>query len=258
MRLALVPLLLLTAAPAFTQGVESHWYLDVHRFTPTLEGHYQGTSDGQPFLVDLNNDLALAKDNTRIGYGLEYQGTRFGLELSRDEQDYAGSNRVQRNITINGQTFTANTLVTSSFKATNNTFNWTIRYLTWPQFWLGLDLGARATQTEINAFGVQGFTGVTASVNYKTTLPVPQIGPSLGFTAFHGRLVGRGLYHLLLYKDCTYNHLGVDLRYFPLSWLGVRAFADSERFRIPQGSIKSDMDITLDRSGTGFGIVARF
>jgi len=258
MRFPLVSLLLLTTLPALAQGAESHWYLDVHRFTPSLSGHYQGTSDGNPFQVDLKDDLALAKDKTKIGYGLEYQGTRFGLELSRDEQDYAGSNRIQRNVTINGQTFAANTVVTSTFKATNDTLNWTIRYLTWPQFWLGLDLGARATETEIHAASTSGLLGATVTADYKTTLPIPQVGPSLGFTALRGRVVGRAMVHVLAYKGASYTHSGADLRFFPLSWLGVRAFVDAEHFRVPRGSIKSDLDITLDRSGAGLGVVARF
>ena len=258
MRFPLASLLLLIALPALAQGVERHWYLDVHRFTPSLSGHYQGTSDGNPFLVDFKDDLALAKDKTKIGYGLEYQGTRFGLELSRDEQDYAGSNRINRNVTINGQTFNANTVVTSSFKATNNTLNWTIRYLTWPQFWLGLDLGARATETEIHAASNSGLLQATVTADYKPTLPLPQVGPSLGFTALRGRVVGRAMVHLLAYKGSTYTHSGADLRFFPLSWLGIRAFVDDEHFRVPKGSIKSDLDITLNRSGAGLGVVARF
>jgi hypothetical protein len=256
MRLSLVSLMLATALPVLAQGAESHWYLDVHRFTPSLSGDIQGTSGGNAFNVDLQNDLALVKDKTKLGFGLEYQGTRFGLELSRDEQDYVGSNTLQRSITINGQTYAANTLVNSSFKATNNNLNWTIRACKWPQFWLGVDLGARATQIDMDVNGSADAT--TTSVSYKTTLPVPQVGPSLGFTGFRGRLVGRASYHLLAYKGCTYSHSAIDLRVFPISWLGVMVFADAEHFRVPQGSIKSDLDLTLDRSGTGLGIVARF
>jgi len=258
MRFPLACLVLLTALPACAQGAESHWYLDVHRFTPTLTGNYQGVSNNSPINVDLQNDLGLEKDKAKIGYGLEYQGTRFGLEFSRDEEDYAGRNVVSRDITINGQTFHANTLVTSSVKATNNTLNWTIRAFKWPQFWIGLDLGARATQVEINANGLEPFSGVTAQANYKTTLPIPQIGPSLGFTGFDGRLVGRGMFHLLSYKGCSYTHTGADLRVFPLSWLGVRAFFDHEHTSVPKGSIKDDLEITEDRNGVGFGVVARF
>jgi len=258
MRKSLAPLLLLIAVPVCSQGVERHWYLDVHRFTPSLDGHFQGNSNNNPFDVNFKNDLALTKDKTKLGYGLEYQGTRFGIEFSRDEQDYVGVNQLSRSITINGQTYSANMVVTSSVKATNNTFNWTIRALTWPQFWLGLDLGARATQLELNANGTEGLGGPQTSVNYKTTLPIPQIGPSLGFTAMHGRLVGRGLVHILSYKGANYTHSGADLRYFPLSWLGVRAFVDAEHSRVPKGSIKDDLDITLDRSGVGFGVVGRF
>ena len=258
MRCSMAGLALLIALPAFSQGTERHWYLDVHHFSPSMTGHFQGTSNNQPISVDLKDDLGLGKDKTKVGFGAEYQGPRFGLEFSRDEQDYAGNNKVNRSITINGQTFTANTVVTSRVKATNSTLNWTIRAFKWPNFWLGLDLGARATRVELDASGVQPFTGVTATANYKVTLPIPQVGPSLGFTAFDGRLVGKGMFHLLGYKGCSYTHTGADLRYFPISWLGVRAYFDNEHFRVPKGSIKDDLDVLLDRNGTGFGLVARF
>jgi hypothetical protein len=258
MRLSTACLVLLSALPACAQGAESHWYLDVHRFTPTLTGHYNDTSGGNPVAVDFQNDLALAKDQAKVGYGLEYQGPRFGLAFSSDEEDYAGRHTIAEKIVINNQTFNANTLVTSSLKATNYNLNWTIRAFRWPQFWLGLDLGARATQLKLDATGVEPFTGVTASAAYKTTLPIPQVGPSLGFTGFHNRLVARASYHLLAYKGCTYSHTSADLRIFPLSWLGIMVFADDEHARVPQGSIKSTLDATLDRSGTGLGIVARF
>ncbi|MDR3670512.1 MAG: hypothetical protein P4L36_06700 [Holophaga sp.] len=255
MRKALV---LLIALPACAQGVDRFWYVDVHRFAPDLSGHFRGVSDGSPISVDFRNDLALSRDQSKPGASLEYQGTRFGLELSGDVQTYAGSNLVPANITIEGQTYRANTLVTSSVRATNWNFNGTVRYLTWPQFWLGADLGVRYTTLELQASGANGFSGATATASYRANLPIPQVGPSLGFSAAGGRLVGRGMVHLLTYKGATYNHLGVDLRYFPISWLGIRVFGDAERFRVPDGSIKSDLDITLDRTGTGFGIVARF
>jgi hypothetical protein len=255
MRLVLA---LLIALPACAQGVERFWYVDVHRFAPDLGGHFQGVSDGNPIHVDFRADLALSRAPSKPGASVEYQGPRFGLELSGDVQSYAGSNVIPANIAIEGQTYLANTLVTSSVRATNWNGNWTIRYLTWPQFWLGADLGLRYTTLNLETSGSNGFSGVAATANYRSTLPIPQLGPSLGFSAMGGQLVGRGMVHLLAFKGATYTHLGADLRYFPVSWLGLRVFADSERLRVPDGSIKSDLDLTLDRSGTGIGIVARF
>lgn len=254
----LAAIALLAALPASAQGAERHWYLDVHRFTPSLAGHFRGVSDGQPINLDLTDDLALGREKTRAGLGLEYQGSRFGLEVALDRQDYAGQNRMARDITIEGQTFKFNTQVTSRIQATNASVNWTTRCYTWPQYWLGLDLGARVTTLKLNANGVNAFTGINAAAEYKATLPVPQIGPSMGFTALDNRMAGRGFAHLLTFKGANYTHLGADLRYFPLPWLGLRVFADSERFRVPNGSIKDDLDITLDRTGTGFGLVVRF
>jgi len=258
MRPMLAPLVLAAALPALCQGPERHWYVDIHRFTPTFEGHLQDFRTDNPVDVDLVKDLALGKDKTKLGFSLEYQGPRFGLELSRDEEDYAGANVVNRQITVNDQTFSAGALVHSSLKATNNTLNWTIRCLARPQFWLGLDLGIRATQLELTASGLEPFSGVTAQSHYKATLPVPQLGPALGFTAFDDRLAGRAYYHFLSYKGATYRHPGADLRFFPISWLGVRVFTDGEHFKVPRNSVNKDVDIALDRTGTGVGLVARF
>jgi hypothetical protein len=248
--------LLAAALPAFAQGVERHLYLDAYHYAPSLSGHLTDTSPGSPIDVDLQNDLGLQKDKTKPGFGLEYQGPRFGIELSRDEEDYKGQSVLTRSITVNGQTYTAATQVTSTLKAVNNTFNWTIRPLSLDHFWLGIDLGARVTQVKVEVTGDVSGQPVTSS--YSTPLPVPQVGPSLGFVAADGRVVARGYYHLLAYKGASYHHAGADLRLFPLSWLGVMVFADTEHFRVPQGSIKSDLDATLDRSGTGVGVVVRF
>jgi len=258
MRTTLATLVLLSALPALAQGMEKHWYADVHWYRPSLDGHYDDLSGSSPISVDLKDDLALGRQGSHPGFGLEYQGPRFGVELSRDQQDYSGRNRVSRDITIDGQTFSASTVVTSSLKATTTTFNWTIRCFTLPEFWIGLDLGGQALETEIRASGEDPLSATTTTADYKTTFPVPQIGPSLGFVAAGGRLVGRGMYHFLAYKGCTYNNFGADLRYFPISWLGMRVFAESERFRVPKDSLKNNLDARLDRSGVGLGIVARF
>lgn len=258
MRTPLAILALLTALPVLGQGAERHWYADVHWFRPSLDGHYDDLSGSNPIQVDLKDDLGLGRTGNHVGFGLEYQGPRFGLEFSRDQQDYAGQQRVTRDITIDNQTFQANTTVASTLKATRTDLNWTIRVFKGPSFWAGLDLGARALETEISATGVQPSTALVVTANYKTTFPVPQFGPSLGFVAAGGRLVGRARFHFLAYKGSTYNNFGADLRYFPISWLGVRAFVEDERFKVPKDSIKSGMDARLDRSGFGFGVVARF
>ena len=258
MRSALASLLLTATLPACAQGVEKNFYLDLHWFVPTFEGHFDDTSGGNPITIDTRNDLALTRDKTRLGFGAEYQGTRFALELSRDEQTYKGSNRVTRDIVVNGQTFAAGTVVTSSLKATNNTLNWTIRCLAREHFWAGLDLGVRVTQVEIDATGINPPTGEEATANYKTPLPIPQIGPSLGFQAAGNRVIGRAYFHFLTYKGATYTHPAADLRFFPISWLGLQVFAEAEHFKIPQDSIKSDLDVGLDRAGMGIGVVAKF
>lgn len=250
---------LLSCLPLLGDELDRSFQFGVHRTGPTFEGHFQGVQDSKPLVVDLQSDFGIQKDTTRIGVSLEYQGPRFGLELSAEEQDYLGHNFIQRDVQVNGATFHAGAVVDSAVKVRNYTFNWTIRALKWPQFWIGIDLGARVWDLDMTASAFEPLTtAYIPPVSQKVPLPIPQIGLSTGFDAFGKRLVARAYYHLLTFKGASYHHAGADLRYFPVRWLGVRVFTDTEKLDVPTGSIKDDLEVRLDRQGTGFGIIARF
>jgi len=256
MRFIVLTAAMAVTAPGFASG--GAWYLDAHRVSPTLEGHYNGSQDGKPVDFDLIKDLALAKDGSGTGFALEYQGPRFGVELSMESQKYAGTNVITRDVTISGQTYSANATLDTNIKLTNYTFNWTIRILKSPGFWLGLDLGARGTSMEVHALGTSYLTGVAQPADFKSGLPMPQLGPSAGFATEDGTFAIRAYYHFLGYKGASYHHAGGDARYFPLKWLGVRAFTSTESWKVPDNSIAKDLEIALDRSGTGFGLIFKF
>jgi hypothetical protein len=258
MRSLVLTAALVASLPALAQDAHGSWYLDVHQVSPTLEGNYKGTQDNKPVDFDLVNDLGLAKNGNSPGFALEYQGPRFGLELSMESQKYLGSKVINREITISGQTFSAQALVDSNIKATNYTFNWTIRLMRTPGFWLGIDLGVRGTSLDVHAKATNYMFNQEDSADFKSGLPMPQVGLSTGYTALEGRLAIRAFYHYLGYKGATYHNAGGDVRYFPLSWLGVRAFTNSESWKVPTDSISKDLNINLDRAGTGFGLVFKF
>ena len=251
-------LCLAAALPVAGQAPKAAWYFGLQHVAPTFEGHFEGIQDDKPILIDLQNDLAIGKDSTKLGFALEYQGPRFGVEFAMDEQDYKGANTINRKITISGQDYNAGAYVTTDLKIKNYTFNWTIRALKFERAWIGVDLGARVWDMDLKALGNEPFTGVSASAVEKFPIPIPQIGLATGFQAFDGQLVAKGYYHTLFYAGANYNHLGADVRYFPLKWLGVRAFVDKETLDVPKGSIKDDLEIRLDRNGVGFGVMVRF
>lgn len=256
---ALLPILAFSVlAPLSAQAPVREWYLDVHHFSPTFEGHFEGIQDGQPVVFDTQSDLGLGKDTTKLGLALEYQGPRFGVEFSVSEQDYAGSNYLTRKITVNGQDYNAGAQVDSKMKVTTSNFLWTIRALKWDQAWIGVDLGARVWAMDLHVVGNDPFSGTSASATEKFPIPIPQVGLSVGFNALERKVIGRGYYHLLTYKGASYHHTGVDVRFFPIHWLGIRAFMDAENFDVPKGSVKDDLQLVLDRKGTGFGVVLRF
>jgi len=251
-------LCLAAALPALGQAPKRAWYFGLQRVAPTFEGHFEGIQDNESILIDLQGDLAIGKDSTKPGLALEYQGPRFGLEFSMDEQDYKGANTVSRLIKISGQDYNQGAYVTTDLKIKNYTFNWTIRALKFEHAWIGVDLGARVWDMDLKALGEEPLSGVKAEAVEKFPIPIPQIGLSTGFEAFEGSLVAKGYYHALFYSGAKYNRIGADVRYFPLRWLGVRAFVDKETFDVPKGSIKDDLEIKLDRNGVGFGVMVRF
>ncbi|MBI1752808.1 MAG: hypothetical protein HY014_14570 [Acidobacteria bacterium] len=250
---------LVTCAPLLSGDLDRTFQFDLHRVGPTFEGHFNGVQNGKPLRVDLQNDFGLQKDSTKLGLSLEYQGPRFAVEFSGEEQDYRGHNFIQKDVQLNGSTFHAGALVDSDVKLRNYTFNWTIRAFARPQFWIGIDLGARVWDLRMTASAYEPLTtAYVPPVTEKVPLPIPQIGLSTGFNAFDKRIVAKGYYHLLSAKGATYHHAGADLRYFPVRWLGVRVFTDTEKLDVPNGSVKDDLEIRLDRQGTGFGVVLRF
>ena len=266
MRPVLVTLGLLAAMPLCAQEQLGRWNLDVHTCTGTLKGHYIGTQSGEPFSVDLQTDLGLSSSGSKIGYGIEYQGHRFGLELSRDAQNFKGSQYITRQVTINGQAFGEGGLVTSAVNTSTTTFNWTIRCLSLEHIWLGIDLGTRVVTMDMSANGVgtsslvDGYAipGTTVSSAYSGTIPLPLVGLSAGFS-LEGYLVGRAYYHTLQYSGASYNVTGFDLRFFPTPWLGIKGYTNMAKLRIPAGAISKDnADIALDQTGSGFGVVLRF
>ena len=258
MRHLFVTLCLSAALPLCAYDGSGSWFLDVHSTTGTLTGHYVGLQNSQPFDVDLQSDLGITADKAKIGGGFEYQGHRFGLELASNEVDFAGSRVVDKAVTINGQTFNVGALVNSTVKAKTTTFNWTIRALSFDHFWIGFDLGVRGMTMDLAASGVNGFTGVTATAAYTLNAPVPQIGLATGIRLWNNRIIGRAFYHTLAYHGASFNVAGADLRFFPISWLGIMAFTNTAKLNVPQDSISNSANIVLNQGASGLGLVARF
>jgi len=263
-----VALLLSAVLPLGAQDA-GNWFLDVHSVTGTLTGHYVGTQGGEPWNVDLQNDLGLGSTGNKLGLGVEYQGPRFGLELSADEQTFIGANAISRDILIDGEAFGAGGTVNSRVKAITSVLNWTIRVFTSPEWWVGIDLGVRDVAVNIRAQGpvaaggggsaLTGIVpGLNGSVAWSGTVPLPVLGLSGGLDLWENSLVLRGYFHTLENAGAHYNVAGADLRYFPTLHVGARIFANSSKLSIPVGSIKSDIDLALGQTAAGLGVVARY
>lgn len=259
-------LLLLSSTAAFAQlGSPNYAPVDSGRtftfgtqmYGPSLKGHFQGVQDGQPIFLDLDADLGLGKDKTTPGLFFDYQGPRFAFQVSTGSAEYRGDRVVNRSITLDGTTYTAGTRVQSHVKLATVDGVWTIKFISQPDAWVGLDLGVQAWTLDLDANSAPP-VGSPVAASTRVTAPIPQIGLSGGSRGFNGAVESKLYVHYLAYKQAKYTLFGADLRVFPVRWFGLRAFYEGGSFDVPKGSVKDDLEFKLDRKGVGFGAVVRF
>ena len=238
-------------------GVPRTWTLGGQSFGPALSGHFQGVQDGQPMDLDLERDLGLGKDKLTPGFFLDYQGPRFAFQISNGATDYRGDRIVTRTVTVDGTSYTAGTRVQSHVKLASVDATWTIKFVRETDAWLGLDLGVQAWTMDLDAVSVPPVGSPVAS-RTRVTAPIPQIGLSGGSRGYNGAVEAKAYVHYLGYRSAKYTLYGADLRIYPVSWFGLRAFYEGGSFDVPKGSIQDDLEVKLDRKGVGFGAVVRF
>lgn len=239
-------------------GFQRTFTLGAQSYGPTLSGHFQGLQDGQPIAVDLDADFGLGRDKTSPGVFLDYQGPRFNFQASSGSADYRGNRVVTRTVTVDGTSYSAGTQVRSHVKLANVEGTWTIKFVREADAWLGFDLGVQAWTLDLDATSVPTVPGPAVAASTRVTVPIPQIGLSGGSRGYNGAVESKAYFHYLAYKRAKYSLYGVDLRVFPVKWLGLRAFYEGGSFDVPKGSIKDDLELQLDRKGMGFGAVVRF
>lgn len=239
-------------------GFQRTFTLGGQNFGPTLGGRFQGVQDGQPIAVDLDADLGLGRDKTTPGLFLDYQGPRFGFQVTTGAAEYRGNRVVTRTVTVDGTSYTAGTQVLSHVKLSTVEGIWTIKFVREADAWLGFDLGVQAWTLDLDATSVPTVPGPAASSSTRVSVPIPQIGLSGGSRGYNGAVESKAYFHYLAYKRAKYTLYGFDLRVFPLKWFGVRAFYEGGSFDVPKGSLKDDLELQLDRKGVGFGAMIRF
>jgi hypothetical protein len=186
-------------------------------------------------------------------------GRRCGFSLDMGSMAFAGQNRIARKIDIDGNKFDEDMDVTSSLKNTMIDLTGTVKILSLDNFWLGVDYGIQAWLLSVSAHGRSVSTpGENESATLSQPVPIPQLGFSLGARILKDTLELRGKVHLLAYSGAKYTLFAADARYYPLPWLGVRAFVENQVFDVPYGSIDDDTEAKLNNNRLGVGAVFRF
>jgi hypothetical protein len=262
-----IPLVLPLAAGATPKR---QFAFGVHGGTPTLTGNFMKTGETQEVFdtkFDLDKDFGLKADGMGTGLFVSYMGPRFGLQLDYMVSNFAGDQAIGEVLEFAGHKFNANGNIVSSLNTSIIDFDWTIKV--WRPYgaWLGIDLGVQAWNIDAEASGMV-WVDLPPPIGrqeerqaYKLDpifAPIPQVGLSGGFAAFDNMLEGRARVMYVSFNGASYTRYNLDGRFYPLPWLGVRAFFDSQSLDAPLDSIIKEIEIGLDRSVFGFGVAARF
>lgn len=246
-------------APNYAPGApQSTITMGVQTFGPTLSGHMQGTLDGQPMQVDLNGDLGIGKDGAKTGFFFDYQGHSFGFQASTSSTEYAGNRVMTRNVTVNGANYPIGSQVQSRVKLASLDGIWTIKLVSEPDAWMGLDLGLQIWTLDLKTAGALLAVPTPPSSNVSIKAPLPQVGLSGGSRGYNGAFESKAYIRYMKAKGGAYLMVGTDLRMFITRWFGLRAFYESSRLSGSKGAVKDDLEIGIDRKGVGFGAVLHF
>ena len=253
-----------TAPPAPTPAAQppptGKWSFGVYGCAPDLGAylHQSGDelSEGDNF--DIKKDLNLKSSKMALGLRLDYLGRRCGFSLDVGSMTFAGQNRIIRNIDIDGNKFDEGVDLTSSLKNTTIDLTGTVKIFRLDHFWLGIDYGIQAWLLDVSAHGKSLSTGEIESAKFSQPVPIPQFGLSFGAKGLKDMLELRGKVHILAYSGAKYTLFAADARYYPLPWVGVRAFVENQVFDVPYGSIDDETEARLNNSRLGFGAVFRF
>jgi hypothetical protein len=240
------------------------WTFGVYGANPDLKGYYKdsgGNASPTDFVTDfdIKKDFNLKRDKTSMGLHVEYSGFKFGCAINYGVEDYAGSARIEREFEVSGITFTDGMDVDSSLKLTTFDVVGTWKAFNWSSAWVGFDLGVQMWYLDVKADGRHRDGLVPpVTVNETYNAPIPHIGASCGYWAFDDRLALGAKVHFLSYSGATYTRFAADARYYFLPWLGARVFFDTQSMDAPDGSLISNVELKLDHSNFGLGLVARW
>jgi hypothetical protein len=251
----LITIPLAAQAPPET-GPTGKWSFGLYGYAPSLTGNYN-ESEGTAF--DLKGDFGLKSNSTGLGLNVGYMGPRFGISLGFGTEDFAGQNKIDRELKIGGEKFEPGTELTSSLKKTTFDLNWTIKIFRYHGAYIGVNLGAQAWSLDVQAKGSHpSYPDATKEAAENVTVPIPQVGLAFGYLGLKDRLDLRGRANFLAYSGAKYIHFGADARYYFLPWLGARASFENHGFDAPNGSIDEDTQAKLDSSLFGFGAALRW
>ncbi|HSS63462.1 MAG TPA: hypothetical protein VLS27_03450 [Gammaproteobacteria bacterium] len=248
----LLLLALLSLASATPVLADEIFSLKVGFASLDADGQFAGENGGSGTRVDFENDLNF-DDSQDVFAEAAVQLGPFRLSGGYLPLEFSGNGAINRNITFDGQTFTAGANVASDVEIDVFDIGLAFHILNFDdgplRVQLGPELAVKIAEIDLSFRDTSG----GASENVSATVPVPTLGARgrVALSDFVG-VVGRVGY--LAVRDNSFLDAEIQLEYSPIPLLGV--FAGYRYIDVDVD--ESDVVLQSTFSGVFAGVLARF
>ncbi|HKI61859.1 MAG TPA: hypothetical protein VKA31_06150 [Mariprofundaceae bacterium] len=198
--------------------------------------------------IDMKNDLGFKKSQQPTGE-VAFQLGDSRLSVGFVPLKFEGTGALNRNVTYNGQTYTAGTTVTSSLKADIFDVGYTYYLINMDDLPSRAQLGIEAAVKIVNAKTSLSGGGITSSKN--ATVPIPTIGlrGRIALADFIG-VVGRVGY--LGYSGNSFLDADAQIEFSPVPTLGIYAGYRQIKLKVDSSNVFVDTTFKGPYAGAFF------
>ncbi|WP_018293410.1 hypothetical protein [Mariprofundus ferrooxydans] len=200
-------------------------------------GYFGATVNNVGTQVNVENDLHF-KNSTQAMGEIDLLLGDSQLSFEYLPMSFSGSGALTRNITYNGQTYTAGSVATSTFKADVFDVGYTYYLVNMDDMPSRIQLGIETSVKTVNAKTSITAGGITSSKNM--TIPIPTVGLR-GRVALADFIGVTGRIGYLGYSGNTFTDASAQMEFSPLPTLGIFAGYRYIKLKLNNSGMIADM-----------------
>ena len=233
--LLLAVMLLPASSMAFEVGARGYYWF------PSLDGTVKVDDDIEGTTIDFDNDLGIDNENypsveAFVGLGDHH------LSLTYTEIDYSGKNRLTREITFGGETYSFGAEVDSSIQYSMIDLHYQYDILDLENILAGFSLGAVAQVKYLDGDISLKTTGIDEQEDF--TLPIPMVGVNLHVGILADILEARLRGTIIGYSGNAIYEVMADISFTPFPFIDIHGGYKTFVIDIDEDDVVFDYDMS--------------